>query len=311
METPDEGMGKAQRAVQSVEVGGRLLLALAAHPTPMSLKDLAASAGMPASRAHPYLVSFGRLGLVSQEGASGRYALGPAALQMGLTALHQCDPVRAAGPVADALAQQTGQAVAVAVWGSFGPTVIRMIDARQPLHVTMRVGTVMSLAGTATGRAFAAVMREEHLQQVAAALPLGERTRGAGATAEVLSAAAWQQARQDHTAHGCTRAVGRPIPGINAFSAAAFTHDGEPALVLTLLGHEDHVPADWDGPMAQAVRQAAAEVTARLGGPASRGAATALPMDQPTSRPSARPNPRRASGAASPAPRRNPARHVR
>ncbi|MBN8511375.1 MAG: helix-turn-helix domain-containing protein, partial [Burkholderiales bacterium] len=158
-----EAEDRAQRAVQSVEVGGRLLLALGASRGPMTLKDLAEAAGMPASRAHPYLVSFGRLDLVVQEPATGRYALGPAALQIGLTCLHQLDPVRAAGPVAEALAERTGLAVALALWGNFGPTVVRMIEAHQPLHVAMRAGTVMSIHGTATGRAFAAVLPPERV----------------------------------------------------------------------------------------------------------------------------------------------------
>ncbi|HEX7687296.1 MAG TPA: helix-turn-helix domain-containing protein, partial [Burkholderiaceae bacterium] len=170
--TKPEDEDKAQRAVQSVEVGGRLLLALAAHGAPMSLKDLAAGAGLPSSRAHPYLVSFGKLGLVEQDGASGRYLLGPAALQLGLAALHQLDAVRSATPVAEALARETGHAVGLAVWGNFGPTVIRMIDASEPLHVAMRAGTVMSILGTATGRAFAAYLARERLERAMAG-PLG------------------------------------------------------------------------------------------------------------------------------------------
>lgn len=77
---------KSQRAVQSVEVGGRLLLALADSGSSLSLKDLAAKAGMTPSRAHPYLVSYGRLGLVEQDSV-GRYDLGPAALRVGLASL--------------------------------------------------------------------------------------------------------------------------------------------------------------------------------------------------------------------------------
>lgn len=265
MDTSDEGHNKEQRAIQSVEVGGRLLLALAAHPTPMSLKDLAAGAQLPPSRAHPYLVSYGRLGLVAQDPVSGRYALGPAALQLGLTALHQCEPVRVAEPVAEALAAQTGQAVAVAVWGNFGPTVVRMIDARQPLHVAMRAGTVMSPFGTATGRAFAAVIRPERLTGLMSATSLGAPARAKGDGAAGPHKAHIDEARADYAAHGCNRAVGRPIPGINAFSAPAFDHDGEAVLVLTLLGHQDHVPSAWKSPMAAAVRQAAAEVSRRLG----------------------------------------------
>ncbi|MEY4748952.1 MAG: hypothetical protein RIQ60_1166 [Pseudomonadota bacterium] len=256
---------KTQRSVQSVEVGGRLLLTLAAHAAPMTLKDLAAQADMPASRAHPYLVSFGRLGLVSQDAVSGRYALGPAALQLGLAALHQCEPVRAAEPVAEALASSTGLAVAVAVWGNFGPTVVRLFEARQPLHVSMRAGTVMSPFGTATGRAFAAVMRPEPLLQLMSATALGEPTQTLDDASLAPHQAHIAQAQHEYAAHGCTRAVGRPIPGINAFSAPAFDHDGTPAIVLTLLGHQDHVPADWTSATAAAVKQAAVEVSYRLG----------------------------------------------
>ncbi len=264
----DDGGAKAQRAIQSVEVGGRLLLALSAHPSPMTLKDLAASAQLPPSRAHPYLVSYGRLGFVAQDPVSGRYALGPAALQLGLAALHQCDPVRAAEPVAVSLASDTGQAVAVAVWGNFGPTVIRMIDARQPLHVAMRAGTVMAPFGTATGRAFAGVMRPERLADLMSATALGAPSTGQGSSSTAQQRARraqLEEARNELATHGCTRAVGRPMPGVNAFSAPAFDHDGEPAIVLTLLGHQDHVPSAWTSPMAAAVKQAAFEVSRRLG----------------------------------------------
>ena len=67
----------------------------------------------------PYLVSFGKLKLIEQEHETGRYALGPAALQLGLTCLHQLDPIRAALPVAQQLARSTGHAVALALWGNF------------------------------------------------------------------------------------------------------------------------------------------------------------------------------------------------
>lgn len=270
MDKPDEAARRGQRSVQSVEVGGRLLLALAAHPEPMTLKDLAAGAGLPPSRAHPYLVSYARLGLVQQEGASGRYALGPAALQLGLTALHQCDPVRVAEPVAEALAAETGQAVALAVWGNFGPTVVRMREARQPLHVAMRAGTVMSAFGTATGRAFVGALKPERLAGAAASMAagaLGDIGSAAPSSRAGLAALEAQAAplRKELRQHGCARAVGRPIPGVNAFSAPVLDHEGEPVLVITLLGHQDHVPAAWNSPMAAALKRAAAEISERLG----------------------------------------------
>ncbi|HSV48290.1 MAG TPA: IclR family transcriptional regulator [Ramlibacter sp.] len=259
----DDDAHKGQRAVQSVEVGGRLLLALADQPGPMSLKDLASAADLPPSRAHPYLVSYGKLGLVSQDAVSGRYALGPAALQIGLACLFQSDPLKAANPVAEELAAQSGQAVALSVWGNFGPTVVRMIEARQPLHVAMRAGTVMAMFGTATGRAFVGALPRERILQAMSG-PFGTsgsqaRPGKAEIDAEVASAQAELQA------HGVARAMGRPIPGVNAFSAPVRDHEGQPVLVVTALGHQDHFPAAWNSPMAAAVRGAAQEISGRLG----------------------------------------------
>ena len=55
---------KARVGIQSVEVGYALLDVLAHSPGPMMLRDLAAAAHMSAAKAHRYLVSFQRLGLV-------------------------------------------------------------------------------------------------------------------------------------------------------------------------------------------------------------------------------------------------------
>lgn len=254
---------KGQRAVQSIEVGGRLLLALANSAGPMTLKDLAARSDLPPSRAHPYLVSFGKLRLIEQDPATGQYALGPAALQLGLACLQQLDPVKAALPVAQHLADSTGHAVALAVWGNFGPTIIRMIDARQPLHVAMRAGTVMSVLGTATGRAFAAVMTPERIEQALSG-PLGD-PEGQKMPLIKQRSKELREAADEVRRHGVARAQGRPIPGVNAFSAVAFDHEGEPAIVITALGHQDNFPAAWDSDAAHAVRNAATEISNRLG----------------------------------------------
>jgi DNA-binding IclR family transcriptional regulator len=253
-----------RRAVQSIEVGGRLLLALAESPTALPLKELAARADLTPSRAHPYLVSFQRLGLVEQEPGSGHYALGAAALQIGLACLHQLDPLKAAEPVAQELARATGHAVAIAVWGNFGPTIVRLLEAQQPLHVMLRVGSVMSVLGTATGRAFAAAFPPEPLER-AIGLSQGQEVGGTR-----TGARQWRkeidEASVEVKRHGVARAAGRPIPGVNAFSAAVFDHEGRCALVLTVLDHEDRLKADWNSAGARAVREAAAAITRRLGG---------------------------------------------
>ena len=94
---------------------------------------------MTAGKAHPYMVSFLKVGFVTQT-AVGHYELGPLALQLGLTRLQRMDPVKEASALIEALADETSQSVAVAVWGNFGPTIVRLEEPAQPLHVNLRTG---------------------------------------------------------------------------------------------------------------------------------------------------------------------------
>ena len=111
---------KVSRGIQSVEVGGQLLRALARTGRDMALKDLAQEAGMTPARAHPYLVSFGKLGLIEQDNGTGHYGLGALARQIGLISLQQVDPVRLTLAELPGLAQRVGCTVSAAVWGPQG-----------------------------------------------------------------------------------------------------------------------------------------------------------------------------------------------
>lgn len=246
------GQEKDRRGIQSIEVGGELLAALTRNGGAMTLSNLARDAGMTAAKAHPYLVSFGKSGLVTQDPASGRYALGPFALQMGLTALRATEPLRAATPLAGALAEDLRLTVVIAVWGNFGPTIVRIDEGGGQLHVNMRPGSVMTpLMGSATGRLFAAFMPPGALADMPAAADLSEAERPA-----VLD---------ETRRHGAARALGRPIPGVDAFSAPVFNCDGSLALALTVLGAAGSFDSAWDGPTAVKLKAAAAEASRRLG----------------------------------------------
>ena len=254
-----------RRGIQSIEVGGSLLQALVAHGSPMGLKDLAAAAGMPAAKAHPYLVSFGHLGLVVQDEASGRYGLGPFALHMGLSALHNLDPVKQAIPLAHQLADQLKTNIAIAVWGNMGPTVVHIEEFSEQIHVNMRPGTVMTpMLLTATGQCFAAFLPERVAQpRLATEVDTAARgTQGQLQISAAEAAATLAEVRQ----HGMSRAVGRPIPGINALSVPVFNSTGHIALALTAMGPAAAFAADWNGPAAQALREAAAQLSHALGG---------------------------------------------
>ena len=274
-ESAGGSVDRAQRGIQSIEVGGQLLLALVHQGRPMALKDLAREAGMAPAKAHPYLVSFARIGLVEQDGASGAYFLGPLALQLGLISLQQANPVQVATPLLGELARRIGHTVALAVWGTRGATIVRLEESPASVHVNMRHGTVFSLADTASGRLFAAFQPPAAAQQQLEAERQRRKARPEAPVAGMPPASplpAWKAFEKqliEVRAHGLSRSVGEVVPGVNAMAAPAFDHSGAIVLALTAIGPAAVFDTRWDGTIARALRACADRVSQRLGAPAA------------------------------------------
>ncbi|WP_077033131.1 IclR family transcriptional regulator [Pelomonas sp. KK5] len=248
MSESDLSTSSGPRGIQSIEVGGQLLLALVHEGRPMPLKELALAAGMPPAKAHPYLVSFIKLGLVEQEGVSGRYGLGPLALQLGLISLQQYEPVRLATPVIEELALQLGHTVAIAVWGNRGPTIVRVAEAPSPVHISMRHGTVMSPSGTASGRLFAA-----HLPKALVKAALHGEAMPA---VELL-----EEVRR----HGMATSKDGVVHGVSALAAPVFDDSGRLVLSLTAIGPSGSFDLRLGGSLAPALRAAGEQLSRQLG----------------------------------------------
>ena len=254
----------ARRGIQSVEVGGKLLRALAHQGRPMALKDLAEAAGMAPAKAHPYLVSFGKLGLIEQDAASGRYGLGSLAMQLGLISLQQFDPVRLATPRIIELAAELGHTVALAVWGNRGPTIVRIEEAPSPVHVNMRHGTVMSLRRTASGRLFAAYLPKAKVLAALAEERAHERRSGRAASGARIDPA-FQRELQEVRATGLSHAVDAAVAGVSALAAPVFNEAGGIVLSLTAIGPSAIFDARLDGPLATTLRRSAQLLSQQLG----------------------------------------------
>lgn len=260
-ESHTPALEKERRGIQSIETGGQLLLALGKSGRPMPLRELARAAHMAPGKAHPYLVSFSKLGLVTQEPATGYYWLGPTAVQLGLVTLRMLNPVREATPFAEELARQSGLSVALSVWGNQGPTIVFLFDAIYPLHTNLRTGTVMSLAGTATGRLFAAYLPAKLIEESM----LEDDRRLGPDIAQPMDPESVQHMLIEVRKHGLSRSVNNPTPGVTSFAAPVFDYSGNIVLGITLMGRSSSFDPNWDGPQAQAVKACGEEVSKRLG----------------------------------------------
>src|SRR5437773_4510106 len=113
---------------------------------------------MPPAKAHRYLVSLIRAGLAEQDRESGRYRLGPLALELGLAALGAMDVLKSGAEVIADLRAAIDETVLLAIWGNKGPVVARWEESTRPVATNVRAGWVMPLANSATGRLFAAYL---------------------------------------------------------------------------------------------------------------------------------------------------------
>jgi len=248
--------------VQSFEVGLALLSLLAHQRRPMKITELAAQAGMPPAKAHRYLASLVRSGYASQNPETGLYSTGAAALDFSLSCLSTIEPIAIASEEASSLCRRTGHTVALSVWGSFGPTVVRWEQPARPVMVNVGPGSVFPLLESATGRIFAAFYDEavirQHLQRLADEAGEGEPVAGAVPT---RAGETVEQVRK----RGMARARGDFMSGLSAFSAPILNHRGRLVLSLTVLDYTRGWDHRWEGPTAQALQEAATRISASLG----------------------------------------------
>lgn len=265
--TSAKGDDKARAGIQSVEVGFALLDVLAQAPGPLMLRDLAAAAQMSAAKAHRYLVSFQRLGLVMQDSTSTRYELGPATLRLGLATLSRLDVVKMARERLPALIDATGHTTALAVWGNRGPTLVHWQETPLAAPVSLRLGDVMPLLSSATGRCFAAFSGQGGGANKAAPMIEEELAlaRKLGRTDLPNTPAQVQAMVKETRQQGLGRVVNVLLPGISGWCAPVFDADGHLVLGVVSLGSSATLDTTWDGPIAKQLRQFSQQLSADLG----------------------------------------------
>jgi DNA-binding IclR family transcriptional regulator len=236
---------KAQRGIQSLETGGAILRALAAAVEPMKLRDLADAVGIGPSKLHPYLVSLRKIGIVEQTD-TGRYALGPLALQLGLSRLRGQDAFHEAIRRVPALGEETRLMVAISAWGLHGATIVYVRESTSRVHANVRPGGIFMTTLTATGRLFAAFhtpdLTEPVIQSELAEI---RKSQSASYGIDELS---FRRRVEIVRRQGYETTMDVPIPGVSAIAAPVFDHSGAMELAITLIGPTPVINLEPEGP---------------------------------------------------------------
>lgn len=252
---------KQQRGIQSVEVGGKLLQALANARRPMGLSALAANAEIAPAQAFTYLVSLSRLGLIKRDPLSGEYEPGPLSLRLGLLHLEHQTAYRIAVPHVVTLAEMIGYSVAVCAPGPQGPTIVRYEHGGFPLHVNLHIGTVMSLSQTSTGRVFCAFLLADRWHAMLANQSGPDGAHPASPPVAPSDDTEFQKNLAAIRKRGMERSINTPSPGISSLSVPVFDHSGQLCLALTVIGSSGAIDVDWGGPTATALHATAQAIS--------------------------------------------------
>jgi DNA-binding IclR family transcriptional regulator len=272
--------------VQSIEVGAALLRVLAKGDGPMKLTDLAAISGLSTSRAHKYLTSFIRCGLVRQSQPSGRYGIGPLAAELGFAALRNMDVVELAQDTLDDLRDQLQTVTSLTIWANRGPTIVRRSVHEQSVSLMVQLGAVMTMLTSANGRVFSAFAAKEMSGPLIAA-ELRERN-GLAARAGLRTMSDVTALLDNVRAQGFATVNSTTHHGIAAASAPIFDYTGKIVAALTLVGLDGVIDLNSDGRPVRALLEAAADLSRRLGSPDRRNSDNVVPARPPPRNPDRR-----------------------
>jgi DNA-binding IclR family transcriptional regulator len=256
--------------VNSVEVAGALVRVLADAAAPARLADLARATGMPSAKVHRYLVSLIRAGLVEQDPASSRYDLGPLALRAGVTALSRSDALKRAERTLEAIVERTGETAAAAVWGTHGPTLVRLVEARHELASSVPLGHVCALTFSAAGLVYCAFGESDRVKALA------ERemaqSRAVGRASVPTSWAELEQLAAVTRTQGFATIAVEGDGGLAAVSSPVFDASGTRLqFALTVFGRPGRLNVTPDGPVAALMAEAARSLGAELHGHPTAG----------------------------------------
>ncbi|PJE26531.1 Pectin degradation repressor protein KdgR [Pseudooceanicola marinus] len=216
---------------------------------PLRLSDVTTGLGLSRATAYQRLLTLVAAGWLEQD-EGGAYRLSMLATRMAVAALDQADLGTRADPVLHRLAEATGETSSLSIIDRGQPCIVARVETDTLLRAEQKMGTMMSLEGSASGRilvAYADAAQLERLRRGPHPLP-----------AEDMLPAIREK--------GYALSSGYTQTGVIAIAAPVFDQPGRCSATLSLVVPQIRFDeARFAGPLVEA----AAELSRHLQGDAS------------------------------------------
>ncbi len=244
--------------VPAVEQASRVLFCLAANnASQMSLPDICAQVGIHKSKAYSILQTLQKFGLVQRFSDRKGYALGPGLITLSRKVLDDFNAPRLAEPLLEELAKKTGGTATLGLITDRTVFVVAKNEGGVDIGVTIRTGHRFPLSYGSHGKAIAAALPDQELEQLLKEPKLyfhgGSEKLDRNRLTEELA-----QCRVD----GFAMDLGDMKPGLNSVASAVFGPGERPIGYIALIGLFSNEAAHESGP---SVCAAAKELSRQLG----------------------------------------------
>ncbi len=245
--------------ISAVETTLSIIEAMVDHGEPIGVSRLAKIVGVNKPRTYRHLRTLVQCQYVLQDTETDHYFLTQKLFHLGQSIAAGISLIKEARRVMPDLRQRTGQTVSIGQVESGGVRILDILRHRSEIEITTPPGTLFDFHSSAQGKV-ALAFGPAHLLAAVVHKGLERRTRHTNTHPKSLEAEVAAVARK-----GWAVAPEEALMGINALAAPIFDAAGELAGTITIVGSIQHLPAQPDPAVIVAVRNAAADISARLG----------------------------------------------
>ncbi|MFH0966031.1 MAG: IclR family transcriptional regulator [Planctomycetota bacterium] len=246
--------------IQALERGLEILDALSENRTPMRCRAIASRLHVDASTAHRLLSTLVHRGYVEKDAQSKMYTLGVKPVKLARVLLSRMDVRSAARPHLEALAQETGECLHLAVAQGSQAVFVDRVSAVHRLTANTEVGEAEPLYCTAVGKALVATLPGDELRGLVPRR-LRKYTPNTHSTARTVLADL-AQSRQ----RGWTLDDEEYQRGIRCVATWILDFEESTVASIGLSAPKARLPLARAAQLGRILRQAAREISKKLGG---------------------------------------------
>ena len=250
---------------QSLERGLAILSAFRSGQPLLGVSELARGVGLSRSTAHRYIATLASLGYLQQDPSTRKYRLGPRVLDLGFSAINSMDLREVAAPHLQALSDETGHTVNMAVLD--GPDIVyieRCRTARQgqrEIDLNLHVGSRLPAYCTSLGKVLLANLADDKLRETLKQVQFTQRGPNTLTAREELLRELERVRASDLAVNNEELAY-----GLRSIAVPVWGSGGKVVAAINVAVHRSAGSIeDLADRLSPSLRHAAAEISARLG----------------------------------------------